>query len=249
MPRANRFHPAGIHHIVARGCMRMPIFATAASREAFVDRLALALEAQPVRAISYCVMPNHIHLLLITDEEGSLSEPMRESLGAYAAWYKSKYGHEGHVFERRFRSVECRSDRHIDEACRYIAMNPVRAGLSRNAFEYPWSSFLQNIGLVEPRSFLQSDWMEERFGRLGAWPDDFIAFVHRADAPDDLSLFEDPHCVELMDNPSLEGILRAHAAGVSARKIARIVGCSHQTILRRIAAEVDHLGRGPSWSK
>jgi putative transposase len=245
MPRTNRIQPAGIHHVTARGCMRMPIFGHRAARGAFLDRVAIALEGSPVRIISYCVMPNHVHLLVKTEDEGDLSDPLREILGAFAAWYKAKYGHEGHVFERRFRSVPCESDRHIDEACRYIAMNPVRAKLAPTALEYPWSSFPQNIGLAEPRPFMAPDWMRERFAVLGTWPDEFIAFVHREDAPADLAPFEDARCVALMEDPSLECMVWARLAGLSVRKIAKVVGVAPATAARHIRAEMKHSGRGP----
>jgi REP element-mobilizing transposase RayT len=216
--------------------MRMPIFSTVDSRNAMIDRLDIAVTENGVRVVSYCVMPNHLHVLVLTESEGDLSETLRNTLGAYAAWYKAKHGHEGHVFERRFRNVECATDRHIDEACRYIAMNPVRAGLAKTAFEYPWSSFLQIVGVVEPRSFLDADWSRERFSLLGAWPSEWVAFVHREDAPEDLTLFEDPRCVALMDDASPEALKRARTAGLSVRKIAKVVGCSHQTVIRRLRA-------------
>jgi REP element-mobilizing transposase RayT len=223
----------------------MPIFGEQAARGAIVDRIGLALDGSTTRVISYCVMPNHIHLLVRTEDDGDLSEPMREVLGAFAAWYKAKYGHQGHVFERRVRSVPCVSDRHIDEACRYVAMNPVRAHLARTAVEYPWSSFPQNIGVIEPLPFVDADWMRGRFGLLGTWPDEFIAFVHREDAPDDLTPFEDPRCVALMEDRSIESMVRAHAAGLSVRKIARIVDVSPATALRWLRTEMKHSGRGP----
>jgi REP element-mobilizing transposase RayT len=216
----------------------MPVFNAVQAKEALVERLDRAVEDADVAVHAYCVMPNHLHVLVETPDDDQLPSMMHCLLAGYACWYKAKYSHSGHVFERRYRNVRCETERHLDEVCRYIVMNPVRAKLVQTPFEYPWSSFLQTIGVVEPRRFLNTEWTREWFAVLGTWPDEFVAYVEREDAPTDLSLFEDPRIVRLLENPTREGMVQAASDGVSLRIIAGVLGCSHSTVMRRLRAEM-----------
>jgi hypothetical protein len=80
------------------------------------------------------------------------------------------------------------------------------------------------------------EWTRERFAVLGPWPEEFVAFVVRDDAPEDLALLEDPRVVRLLDDPTIQGMVRAAADGVSLRVMARALGCSPQTAMRRLRA-------------
>jgi putative transposase len=112
---------------------------------------------------TYCLMGNHYHLL-VTTQEPTVSRGMQWLNGCYAQWFNWRHGHKGHAFFRRFHSVSIKSDSQLAEAARYILLNPVRAGFCDRAEDWPWSSCRAMIG-KEPRpGFLAADWLLEQFG-------------------------------------------------------------------------------------
>jgi putative transposase len=124
-----RLIAGGIYHVTCRGNRKEPIFLSDG------DRILLLELVKKVRARrrwlihSYCLMQNHYHLLLETPE-ADLSAGMQTINGEYAQWFNRDYGFVGHVFQGRFHAVLVESDWHLLELTRYIAMNPVRAGLA-----------------------------------------------------------------------------------------------------------------------
>ena len=85
-------------------------------------------------------MTNHFHLVIETEHE-SLSAGMHQRNGGYAKKFNDRYRLDGHLFEGRFRSAAIESDDHLEETLRYVALNPVRAGLCEHPSDWPWSSF------------------------------------------------------------------------------------------------------------
>jgi hypothetical protein len=126
-------------------------------------------------------MTNHYHLIVQTTEP-NLSQAMHHLNGSYARWFNRRNGHRGHVFERRFHAAAIESDWHLLEACRYVVLNPVRAGLARAPAEWAWSSYRATVGLASPATGLALDDLLRLFGkhRLKA-RDAYRTFV--ADAP------------------------------------------------------------------
>jgi hypothetical protein len=102
-------------------------------------------------------MTNHFHLLWETHDE-SLSAGMQRLNGEYAQGFNRRHGSVGHVFQDRFFSKPVVTDAHALEAIRYIARNPVEAGLARTPEEWPWSSHGAALGLRRPPTFLESGW-------------------------------------------------------------------------------------------
>ena len=88
---------------------------------------------------AYCLMGNHIHLLIQTDNE-PLELVMKRIGTRYVVWYNSKYSRVGHLFQDRFKSEPVENDAYFLKALRYILNNPVHAGLCDKAENYPWSS-------------------------------------------------------------------------------------------------------------
>ncbi len=99
------------------------------------------------RCLAYCVMPNHYHLLIQTPAP-TLSAGMHRLNGMYASRFNATYEHTGHVFQGRFHAELVRSDEHLLEALRYIALNPVRALLARSPEHWRWSSYRATAGRV-----------------------------------------------------------------------------------------------------
>ena len=86
---------------------------------------------------TYCLMPNHYHLVVESPE--SLARGMHLLNGRYARRFNVRYSRTGHVFEGPYDAKPVESDEHFTECCRYIAENPVRAGLCGSPAEWPWS--------------------------------------------------------------------------------------------------------------
>lgn len=141
MPRAKRnLVRGGIYHVTSRGNRKQPVFLSNGDHELFLETACRVADRRQWSVHSYCLMPNHYHLLLETPE-ADLSAGMQEINGAYGAWFNRLHGFVGHVFQGRFKAALVESNGHLLHLTRYIARNPVRAGLCASAADWQWSSF------------------------------------------------------------------------------------------------------------
>lgn len=140
------------HHLTSRGVEKRDVFLDDVDRRRFVRRLGDVLEECPVSCLAYCLMSNHIHLILQGDGQ-AVSGAMRDVLGGHARYFNRRHDRSGHLFGGRFHDVRIASDAQMHAALRYVALNPVRAGLVQHPREWRWGSFaaLQS-GLVQPGS-------------------------------------------------------------------------------------------------
>ena len=134
--------PGGIYHVFARGNNRERIFVDDRDRTHYLTRYQQAARRLGWRSLSYCLMHNHVHLLVETPQP-NLSAGMQFVQGAYAQIFNKRHGRVGHVFQGRYGAVMMRSDAQVCMAAAYIARNPVEAGLCRAPADWPWSSFSQ----------------------------------------------------------------------------------------------------------
>jgi len=140
VPRKPRQEIAGgIHHVFARGNWRQVIYNEDTDRELYLELLAQAVKRQRWRCLSYCLMGNHVHLMIETPQP-NLGAGMGRMHGLYAQTFNRRYRREGHLFQGRFGSVAMKSDAQLMQTARYIALNPVEAGLCGRAEEWAWSS-------------------------------------------------------------------------------------------------------------
>ena len=149
MPRTRRVVLPGYpHHVVQRGHNRQVVFAGEADYRRYLDHLQELSTKFEVRVHAYCLMTNHVHLLLTPgDADGALAGLMK-ALAARTTRYRNKLeGRTGTLWESRYRSSPVQSDRYLLACVRYIELNPVRAGMVAEAADYPWSSYRQRIGL------------------------------------------------------------------------------------------------------
>lgn len=150
MPRYPRVKKGAYctYHVIQRGIEQRPIFLHDEDRIQFLDTLARMKEKYHYRIYGYCLMDNHTHL--IVDSNGSdISTVMKSINVSYAMYFNQKYRRSGHLFQDRFRSEVVDDDRYLLELSRYIHLNPVRAGMVKNAADYPWSSYCSYIGLAQ----------------------------------------------------------------------------------------------------
>ena len=123
-----------------RGVNRQEIFYTKDDRTRFLKTLFECKEVSGVKIYAYCLMSNHVHLLLKTGSEG-LDIFMKRVGTRYAVWFNKKHGRVGHLFQDRFRSENVEDDVYFLTVLRYIIQNPMKAGLEKEPGHYPWSSY------------------------------------------------------------------------------------------------------------
>ena len=125
-----------------RSAKQLPLFESPRDYRRFLDVLVEAEHRHDMRLLEYCVMPNHFHLLVWPRRDGDLSRYLRWTTGVHAQRWRldRQTPGKGAVYQGRYRWVAVQDDAHLDIVRRYIVQNPVRAGLARDVFVWPWSS-------------------------------------------------------------------------------------------------------------
>jgi putative transposase len=140
VPRRPRIHqPDGFYHVTLRGNHQQDIFRNDTDRRLLSAIVARSTSTYGARVHAYCWMSNHLHLLVQIGSE-PLGSVVRQIASEYARAYQRRLQTTGHLFERRHHASLVRDDRYLLTLLRYIHLNPVEAGIVRNAGEYRWSS-------------------------------------------------------------------------------------------------------------
>jgi putative transposase len=149
MPReARKKSRSGIYHIMLRGINRQTIFEDDEDKTKFLETLKKYKDISKYDLYSYCLMDNHVHLLLRESEE-TISEAIKRISSSYVYWYNLKYERCGHLFQERFKSENVENRAYFLTVLRYIHQNPMKAGLVKNVFEYKWISLHEYVGKVK----------------------------------------------------------------------------------------------------
>ncbi len=127
------------HHVTQRGNRRRVLFVEPADCELYRDLLAERCRANAVSCWAYCLMPNHVHLILVPSRPDGLAKAVGEAHRRYTAFVNARARVTGHLFQGRFAS-RAMDERHLMAAARYLALNPVRAGLVRSPADWRASS-------------------------------------------------------------------------------------------------------------
>jgi putative transposase len=155
------------HHVTQRGNRRERIFFEEGDYVLYRDLLAAACRKADVAVWAYCLLPNHVHLILVPSDAAGLARALAETHRRYTGFVNARARQTGHLFQGRFGSVAM-DEEHLLGAARYVALNPVRAGLTRRARDWAWSSARAHLagaddGLVTVRPLLDR---VERFADL-----------------------------------------------------------------------------------
>jgi putative transposase len=159
--------PGSPHHVTARGNRREPIFFEDGDQEIYLDLLAEQMRKAQVEVWAYCLMPNHVHLILCPATQDGMALAMGAAHRRWANFINARGRWRGHLFDGRYAS-SVMDEGHLMAAVRYVALNPVRARLVAAAVDWPWSSVRAHLkgeddGLVTVRPVLDR---VERFAEL-----------------------------------------------------------------------------------
>jgi putative transposase len=150
------------HHVTQRGNARKFILATDAERLVYLDLLRKYVQMHELLLLGYCLMSNHVHLVIVPREADALAQALKQTHGRYASYWNATHASSGHVWQGRFYSCPLDSH-HLWIALRYAELNPVRAGLVQRAESWPWSSAAEHLGFAKPDSCLEMETWSRRW--------------------------------------------------------------------------------------
>lgn len=146
MPRQARVRSStGVYHVMVRGVNRQKIFNENEDLQKYLYILDKTKKLEPFKLLGYCLMSNHVHLL-IQEEDNNLGQVMKRIGTVYVPWFNNKYNRIGHLFQDRFKSEVVEEEAYLLTVLRYIHQNPTKAKIVKNIGDYPWSSYKTYIG-------------------------------------------------------------------------------------------------------
>jgi len=166
--------PGQPHHVTQRGNRRAPVFFEEGDYRLYKDLLSEAAHRAEAEIWCYCLMPNHVHLIIVPTDEDGLRRTFADAHRRYTGYINARMCTTGHLWQGRFGSVVM-DETHLTHALRYVSLNPVRAGLVSRAEDWGWSSVGAHFsgkddGLVTVAPVLQQFGEFEAF--LGQYTDD-----------------------------------------------------------------------------
>lgn len=155
-------YPGAVYHITSRGNEKKTVFKDEQDRDAFLNTLQHVVNRYNWLCHAYCLMDNHYHILVETPD-GNLSKGMRQLNGVYTQTFNKRHNRVGHLFQGRYKAILIQKDRHLVEVCRYVVLNPVRAGVVERLEQWKWSSYLSTAGKRKPHPCLTREWVLGQF--------------------------------------------------------------------------------------
>jgi REP element-mobilizing transposase RayT len=133
-------YPGAIYHVICRGNNRQGIYRDDEDRRRYLEKLSYYCQDKKVDLLAYCLMSNHVHLLLETPQ-GNLSKMMQAFQTSYTIYSNKRHGRTGHVFEQRYKAMLVEKDNYLLQVSRYIHLNGMSAKLAERAQDYRWCSY------------------------------------------------------------------------------------------------------------
>jgi len=155
------------HHVTQRGNARQFVLAEDRERATYLELLRHSVRLHDLALLGYCLMSNHVHLILIPRRAESLARALKHAHGRYASYWNAAHQSTGHAWQGRFYSCPL-DDAHLWVALRYAELNPVRAGLVASAESWAWSSAAAHCGAAQPHAALDTRLWATRWSSL-AW--------------------------------------------------------------------------------
>ena len=242
MPRqARKLSESGYMHLIVRGIGKQIIFEEEMDYERFLSVLERVCGETEVRLCAYCLMENHVHLL-VNDPKKNTPQFMKKLGVSYAQYFNRKYQRSGHLLQDRYLSETVEDDAYLLTVFRYILNNPKKAGIC-DAQSYPWSSYAQydlsspymDLSLI--RSLLGE---QARYAAFIDTPNDDLCLEFARPERDDHWALEVLHkCLGVDSGTALQGYERAQrnealrtlkAKGLIIRQIERLTGINRNIV-------------------
>lgn len=245
MPRqARKKSETGIYHIMVRGINRQTIFEDDEDYAKFIDTIQQSKEKSGFELYGYCIMGNHVHLLLREGKE-SVSLSMQRICSRFVYWYNWKYDRVGHLFQERYKSEVVENEAYLITVLRYIHQNPIKASITNSVSGYKWSSYHEYTGkqnITDKDFILQLFSVEKQIAKkefekyMSEVNEDVCLDYkerHRISDDEIIKLIEEKYKVKkgtfhLLKKQEMVMILKNLKAinGVTIRQLARVTGVS-----------------------
>ena len=168
MARSPRVLSAGIYHLAVHGSDTRHLFLTDSDRNDFLERLALTCERFELGLLSYVLLGTHYHALLRIPD-ARLSRALQQLHTEYSRHHNRRHRRSAHLFRAHPYTGEVGSDEQLATAARYLARNPIEAGLATDPLDWPWSSVRAHAGLEPSRIPLAEGDLRGAFGDSDGW--------------------------------------------------------------------------------
>ena len=217
MPRHPRFHLPGIpQHVIQRGVDRQPVFFSDEDCQFYLDWLGEYAQKRSIELHAYCLMTNHVHLLLSSPSADALGGLMQDMGRRYVQYINRTYRRSGGLWQGRYKAAFVQTERYLLTCMRYVELNPVRAGMVVAPGDYRWSSYRANA-LGVPNKLLTP---HREYLALGATPNETQEAYRHLFA----SEVDDP-AWNLIRHATQQGVLMAdsHFAEIIEQRLGRSV--------------------------
>lgn len=169
MPRNARCVLPGLpYHVTQRGSNRQRVFYSPTDYKMYLSLIREQLADAECRILAYCLMTNHVHLVVVPERADSLAVLFRRVHGRYSQYLNTRRHRTGHLWQQRYYSCPL-ADTHYWVALRYVEQNPCRAFLAKAPEQYRWSSAAAHLGAEKDRSGLLDMDSWERAGGAETW--------------------------------------------------------------------------------
>jgi putative transposase len=225
MARLARIAVANIpHHVTQRGNARQFILAADTERNVYLDLLRKYTQLHELSLLGYCLMSNHVHLVIVPREADALAKTMKQAHGRYASYWNATHASSGHVWQGRFYSCPL-DDHHLWIALRYAELNPVRAGLVQQVESWTWSSAAAHCGSGIPDTCLEMEMWNKRWS-----PQTWREYLSSGESQSDIAAIR--QCTHsgrpLGSNEFVEGLEQTTLRRLASHKGGRPHGTDHQ---------------------
>lgn len=251
MPRTARGKSeTGIYHVMLRGINRQVVLEGDEEKAKFLHTLKIFKEASKYKVYAYCLMDNHVHLLVEETTE-PIGHSIKRICSSYVYWYNRRYERIGHLFQERFKSEIVDTDRYFLTVLRYIHQNPIHSGITDEIMNYRWSSYHEyfiNTELID-KDFAFGLFSNDRSAAI----DQFKKFMNESNIDNcldyderkrlldsDITMYllqlgvNNPGILHQMEKCQRDELIRTIKLidGVTVRQISRVTGISKSVIDR-----------------
>ena len=158
MPRMPRAIAVGLpHHVTQRGNGRRDVFLSDRLRQIYLDLLREHSTQNALRVLGYCLMTNHLHLVVIPEDKDSMANTLRHAHGRFARYWNTEFHTTGHLWQNRYYSCPAEEEA-VESVMAYVENNPVRASMAGTAGDYEWSSARAHLSGMNVSGCLDMSW-------------------------------------------------------------------------------------------